>query len=45
MREPQLKAQYLPVMDEIIHETLKIEQQDGIYEFLMSYAKDRQPVY
>jgi hypothetical protein len=41
MREPQMKAQYLPVMDQIIQETVKIEQQDGIYAFLMSYAKDR----
>ncbi|SPE51094.1 conserved exported hypothetical protein [Verrucomicrobia bacterium] len=41
MREPQLKAHYLPVIDEIIQETVKIEQQDGIYAFLMPYAKNR----
>ena len=41
LREPQMKAQYLPVMDQIIQETVKIEQQDGIYAFLMPYAKDR----
>lgn len=41
MRDPQLKAQYLPVMDQIINETVRIEQQDGIYAFLMSYAKGR----
>ncbi len=41
LREPQMKAQYLPVMDQIIQETVKIEQQDGIYVFLMPYAKDR----
>jgi hypothetical protein len=41
LREPQLKDQYLPVIDQIIEETVKIEQQDGIYAFLMPYAKDR----
>jgi hypothetical protein len=41
LREPQTKEQYLPIIDQIIQETLKIEQQDGIYAFLMSYAKDR----
>ncbi len=41
LREPQLKEQYLPVIDQIIQETLKIEQQDGMYAFLMAYAKDR----
>src|SRR3954451_24667897 len=25
LREPQLKTQYLPVIDQIIHETIKIE--------------------
>ena len=39
LREPQMKPQYLPVIDQIIEETLKIEQQDGIYAFLMPYAK------
>jgi hypothetical protein len=41
LREPQLKNQYLPVIDEIIRETIKIEQGDGIYAFLMPYAKAR----
>jgi hypothetical protein len=41
LREPQSKERYLPVMDQIIQETIKIEQQDGIYAFLMPYAKDR----
>jgi hypothetical protein len=41
LRQPQMKAQYLPVMDQIIQETVKIEQHDGIYSFLMPYAKDR----
>jgi hypothetical protein len=36
-----MKTQYLPVIDEIIEETVKIEKQDGIYAFLMPYAKDR----
>ena len=41
LREPETKAQYLPIIDQIIQETVKIEQQDGIYAFLMPYAKDR----
>ena len=41
MRDPQLKVQYLPVIDQIIQETVKIEQHDGIFAFLMPYAKDR----
>ena len=39
LREPQLQEQYLPVMDQIIRQTMIIEQQDGIYAFLMPYAK------
>src|SRR5260370_15916165 len=41
LREPQMRGQYLPVIDQIIRETVKIEQQDGIYSFLMPYSKDR----
>ena len=41
LREPQSKDQYLPIIDEIIRETVKIEQEDGIYAFLMPYAKTR----
>jgi hypothetical protein len=41
LREPETKGQYLPVIDQIIRETLKIEQRDGFYAFLMPYAKDR----
>jgi hypothetical protein len=41
LREPQTKEQYLPIIDQIIQETVKIEQQDGMYAFLMPYAKDR----
>jgi hypothetical protein len=40
LREPSLKEQYLRVIDQIIEETLKIEEQDGMYVFLMPYAKD-----
>ncbi len=42
LREPQMKDQYLPVIDQIIRETVKIEQHDGMYVFLMPYAKYRQ---
>src|SRR5260221_14016170 len=41
LREPKALEQYLPVIDHIIAETIKIEQLDGIYAFLMPYAKDR----
>ena len=41
LREPATKAQYLPVIDQIIQETVRIEQHDGIYTFLMDYAKAR----
>jgi hypothetical protein len=41
LREPSLKAQYLPVIDQIIRETIRIEKQDGMFAFLMPYAKDR----
>ena len=35
------KAACLDVMDRIIDETLKIEQEKGMYHFLMPYAKNR----
>jgi len=41
LREPGMKGEYLPVIDQIIQETVKIEKQDGIYAFLMPYAKAR----
>jgi len=41
LREPQSTEQYLPIIDQVIQETVKIEQHDGIYVFLMPYAKDR----
>jgi hypothetical protein len=41
LREPGMKDDYLPVIDQIIQETVRIEKQDGIYAFLMPYAKAR----
>jgi hypothetical protein len=41
LREPQAKEQYLAVIDQIIQETVKIEREQGIYVFLMPYAKVR----
>ena len=41
LREPEARTRYLPIIDQIIEETVSIEQQDGIYAFLMPYAKDR----
>jgi len=39
MRNPSRKSECLAVMDQIIDETLKLEQEHGIYFFLMPYAK------
>ena len=39
LREPAAKENYLPVIDQIIDETLKLERERGIYFFLMPYAK------
>jgi hypothetical protein len=39
LREPAAKAQYLQTMDQIIDETLRLEKQEGIYFFLMPYAR------
>lgn len=41
LREPARQVDYLSVMDQIIDETIRLEQQEGIYFFLMSYAKAR----
>jgi len=41
LREPAAKTNYLAVMDQIIAETLRLEQERGMYFFLMPYAKDR----
>ncbi|MDB6053403.1 MAG: hypothetical protein JWN25_926 [Verrucomicrobiales bacterium] len=39
LREPQHSEHYLQVIDKIIRETLKVEEEQGIYTFLMPYAK------
>jgi hypothetical protein len=41
LRDPPSKPLYLQTMDQIIDETLRLEKQEGMYFFLMSYAKDR----
>jgi hypothetical protein len=41
MRDPASKPLYLQTMDQIIDETLWLEKQEGMYFFLMAYAKDR----
>jgi Linalool dehydratase/isomerase len=41
LRNPAGKADYLPVMDQIIEETLRLEKERDIYFFLMPYAKAR----
>ena len=41
LRDPASKPLYLQTMDQIIDETLRLEKQEGMYFFLMSYAKDR----
>ena len=41
LREPALKPAYLPILDRIIDETIELERDEGIYFFLMPYAKAR----
>jgi hypothetical protein len=41
LREPHMKARYLPVIDQIIEETVKIQDEQGIHAFLMPYARVR----
>jgi hypothetical protein len=41
LRNPASKQVYLETMDQIVDETLRLEKQEGIYFFLMPYAKDR----
>jgi hypothetical protein len=41
LRDPASKPLYLRTMDQIIDETLRLEKQEGMYFFLMSYAKER----
>ena len=40
LRDPTSKPLYLRTMDQIIDETLRLEKQEGMYFFLMPYAKD-----
>jgi hypothetical protein len=39
LRDPASKPLYLRTMDQIIDETLRLEKQQGMYFFLMPYAK------
>jgi hypothetical protein len=39
LRDPASKAVYLETIDRIIDETLRLEKQEGIYIFLMPYAR------
>ena len=39
IREPQQEPRYLGVIDTILDETLRLEQDRGMYFFLMDYAK------
>ena len=41
LREPARQRDYLSVMDQIIDETVRLEREEGIYFFLMPYAKAR----
>ncbi|MGA2255126.1 MAG: hypothetical protein ABSG53_10730 [Thermoguttaceae bacterium] len=41
LRHPEKKDACLEVMDRIIDETLKTEQERGMYHFLMPYARNR----
>jgi hypothetical protein len=41
LRHPELKAEYLKVIDRNIDETIKTERDQGIYYFLMHYARTR----
>ena len=42
LREPGRATAYLPVMDTIIAETLRLERERGMYVFLMDYARTGQ---
>lgn len=41
LREPARRVDNLRVMDEVIDETLRLERDEGLYFFLMPYAKAR----
>jgi len=40
LQDPASRERYLHTMDQIIDETLRLEKQEGMYFFLMPYAKD-----
>lgn len=39
LREPEMAATVLPVMDSIIDETIRLEKENGIHFFLMPYSQ------
>jgi Linalool dehydratase/isomerase len=39
LREPEMKPRYLPVIDTIIDETLRVERERTMFHFLMPYAR------
>jgi hypothetical protein len=41
LRDPVRQAQYLPILDTILAETLRLERERGMYFFLMDYARNR----
>lgn len=41
LRQPASSQGYLHTLDQITDETLRLEKQEGMYFFLMPYAKDR----
>jgi hypothetical protein len=41
LREPEAKDEYLEIMDIIIEETIRLERENGMYYFLMRYARRR----
>ena len=41
LRDPAAKSKYLARMDEIIEATSRVERKEGLYFFLMDYARDR----
>ncbi len=41
LRDPARQPETLPIMDEIIHETLAIEKEGGVYAFLLPYAHEQ----
>jgi hypothetical protein len=40
-RQPEEQARYLDIIDAIIDETLRLEKNQGMYHFLMDYARAR----